>query len=240
MVLETGSRVLRFETEVDWQEERRVLKVAFPVAIRAAHATYEIQFGHVERPTHRNTPWDVARFEVPAQRWADLGEAGYGVALLNDCKYGYDVLGNVMRLTLLRAPVHPDPAADRGRHLFTYALLPHPGDFRTAGVIQAAEALNAPLQVVDAGVDGTPSIVAVDTSQVVISAVKRAEDSDALIVRLYEAWGGRCEAHLRCTLPFERATLTDLLESELRELPATNGEVALYFEPFKIQTLKLE
>src|SRR6266849_1984615 len=152
MVLDAGSRVLRFETEVDWQEEHKFLKVAFPVAVRSARATYEIQFGHVERSTHTNTSWDQARFEVCAHRWADLGEPGYGVALLNDCKYGYDIQGSVMRLSLLRAPTHPDTAADRGKHRFTYALMPHPGDFREAGVIAAAEDLNNPLRVVRGGI----------------------------------------------------------------------------------------
>src|SRR5579859_4276952 len=147
MVLDAGSRVLRFECDVDWHEDHKLLKVAFPVAVRSTRATYEIQFGHVERATHTNTSWDQARFEVCGHRWADLGEAGYGVALLNDSKYGYDIHGSVMRLSLLRAPTHPDPNADRGRHRFTYALMPHLGDFRAAGVIAAAEDLNAPLRL---------------------------------------------------------------------------------------------
>ena len=109
------------------------------------NATYEIQFGHLERPTHMNTSWDMGRFEVCGQKWADLSEPGYGVALLNDCKYGYDVEGNVMRLSLLRSPVSPDPVADKGRHEFTYALLPHSGDLREGRVIEEAYSLNVPL-----------------------------------------------------------------------------------------------
>ncbi len=241
MVLDAGSRVLRFETDVDWQEEHKFLKVAFPVAVRSAHATYEIQFGHIERPTHANTSWDIARFEVPAHRWADLGEAGYGVALLNDCKYGYDIRGSVMRLSLLRAPTRPDPAADRGHHRFTYALMPHPGDFRAAGVIAAAEDLNAPLRVVT-GRHGVAhrSLIQVDAPQVVVEAVKRAEDSDATVVRLYEAWGGRCRARVRTTLPARRAFLCDLLERNREEVEVREGEIELAFTPFKIRTLKLE
>jgi alpha-mannosidase len=242
MVLDAGSRVLRFETDVDWQEEHKLLKVAFPVAVRAARATYEIQFGHVERTTHTNTSWDVARFEVCAHRWADLGEAGYGVALLNDCKYGYDILGSVMRLSLLRAPTHPDPTADRGRHRFTYALMPHPGDFREAGVIAAAEDLNVPLRAVRSGLNARDrrSLIEVDSPQVVVEAIKRAEDSDAIIVRLYEAWGGRCRTRVRTTLPANRATLCDLLERERTEVAVRNGELELELTPFKIVTLKLE
>ena len=242
MVLDAGSRVLRFECEVDWQEEHKLLKVAFPVAVHSTRATYEIQFGHVERTTHTNTSWDQARFEVCGHRWADLGEAGYGVALLNDCKYGYDIRGSVMRLSLLRAPTHPDPNADRGEHRFTYALMPHPGDFREAGVIAAAEDLNAPLRMVRGAANAGRgrSLIEVDSPQVVVEAIKRAEDSDATVVRLYEAWGGRTKARLRTTLPATRAFLCDLLERNLEEVAVRDGTVELDLAPFKIMTLKLE
>jgi alpha-mannosidase len=241
MVLDAGSRVLRFESHVDWHEDHKLLKVAFSVAIRSPRATYEIQFGHVERTTHTNTSWDQARFEVCGHRWADLGEAGFGVALLNDCKYGYDVRGSVMRLSLLRAPTHPDPTADRGGHQFTYALMPHPGDFREAGVIAAAEDLNAPLRIVrgNGQADPSRSLIEVDTPRVVVEAIKRAEDSDATVVRLYEAWGGRSKARLRTTLPARRAFLCDLLERDLEEIPVSDGEIELELTPFKILTLKL-
>ena len=148
MRLASGSRRLDFDTEVDWHEHHKFLKVAFPVDVHAARATYEIQYGHLERPTHANTSWDVARFEVCAHRWADLSEPGYGVALLNDCKYGYDIRGNVMRLSLLRGPGWPDPESDQGAHRFSYALFPHAGDLREAGVIAEAEAFNLPLVAV--------------------------------------------------------------------------------------------
>jgi alpha-mannosidase len=243
MVLDAGSRVLRFECDVDWHEDHKLLKVAFPVAVRSARATYEIQFGHVERATHSNTSWDQARFEVCGHRWADLGEAGYGVALLNDSKYGYDIHGSVMRLSLLRAPTHPDPSADRGRHRFTYALMPHPGDLRAAGVIAAAEDLNAPLRLRRGGAGAAGmrhSLLEVDTPQVVVEAVKAAEDSDAVIVRLYEAWGGGCTARVRTSLKATRAYLCDLLERNLTELPIREGMVELDIAPFKIITLKLE
>src|ERR1700730_15176121 len=233
MVLDAGSRALRFETEVDWHEEHKFLKVAFPVAVRSPRASYEIQFSHGERSTHTNTSWDQARFEVCAHRWADLGEPGYGVALLNDCKYGYDIRGSGMRLSLLRAPTHPDPTADRGMHRFTYALMPHQGDFREAGVIAAAEDLNAPLRVVRSGLPaGTRrSLVEVDTPQVVIEAIKPAEDSDAVVVRLYEAWGGRCRARVRTALPARRAALCDLLERERTEVAVRDGKLELDLTP---------
>ena len=242
MVLDAGSRVLRFECDVDWREDHKLLKVAFPVAVHSPRATYEIQFGHVERTTHTNTSWDQARFEVCGHRWADLGEAGYGVALLNDCKYGYDIRGSVMRLSLLRAPTHPDPTADRGGHQFTYALMPHQGDFREAGVIAAAEDLNSPLRIVRgrARASTDRSLIEIDTPQVVVEAIKRAEDSDATVVRLYEAWGGRVKARLRTTLPAARAALCDLLERELEQVPVRGGVIDLELAPFKILTLKLE
>ena len=147
MRLAAGSRRLEFRTQVDWREHHRFLKVAFPVAIRSTRATYEIQHGHVERPTVANTSWDEARFEVCGHRWADLSESGYGVALLNDSKYGYDIRGHVMRLSLLRAPEYPDPDADQGEHEFSYALLPHPGPFYER-VVDEAESFNLPMAIV--------------------------------------------------------------------------------------------
>jgi alpha-mannosidase len=230
-------RVLRFKTEVDWHERHRLLKVAFPVAVSAREATYEVQFGHVERPTHFDDSRARAMFEVCAQRWADLGDGDYGVALLNDCKHGYDIHDGVMRLSLLRGPTHPDPTADEWSHTFTYAVMPHRGDWREAGVIQAAEDLNTPFRVVPAGapVGTSRSLVEVDTPQVMVEAIKRAEDSDAVIVRLYEAWGRPCRARLATTLPARRVTRCDLLEREREEC-----SLELDLRPFQIVTLKLE
>ena len=214
-----------------------MLKVAFPLTVTADDATYEIQFGHLGRPTHMDTTAARAMFEVCAQRWADLGDGTYGVALLSDSKHGYDIHGSTMRLSLLRAPTHPDPTADQGEHSFTYALMPHPGDFRDAGVIEAAEDLSAPLRAVFTDLpDGeAESLIAVDTRQVIVEAIKRAEDSDAVIVRLYEAWGRPCRAHVTTTLPTRRVTLCDLLEREREET-----SLELDFRPFQIVTLKLE
>jgi alpha-mannosidase len=242
MSLDAGSRVLRFETFVNWQERHKMLKVAFPVTVSSREATYEIQFGHLRRPTHEDTSYARAMFEVCAQRWADLGDGEYGVALLNDCKHGYDIHGSVMRISLLRAPTHPDPTADRGEHRFTYALMPHPGDFRDAGVIAAAEDLNAPLRIVRSSLPAGErrSLVDLDAPQVVVEAIKRAEDSNAVIVRLYEAWGGRCKARLRTTLPASRAHLCDLLERNREEVAVNDGVIELELAPFKILTLKLE
>jgi len=243
--LEPGSRRLDFVTEVDWHERHKFLKVAFPVDILAQQATYEVQFGHVSRATHENTPFEQARFEVCAHRWADLSEAGYGVALLNDCKYGYEIRANVMRLSLLRSPTAPDPECDQGRHRFTYALYPHAGDPFAGGVLEAAAALNTPLTVLpvtphEGRLPRSHSFVSVDDPGFVVVAVKRADDgSGDVVVRGYEACGGRRRVRLRVALPFDRAGRTDLLERPRHDLPVDGGDVVLALRPFELVTLRL-
>ncbi|HOF87830.1 MAG TPA: glycoside hydrolase family 38 C-terminal domain-containing protein, partial [Armatimonadota bacterium] len=242
--LEANSRRLDFETVIDWREAHALLKVAFPVAVHSARATFEIQYGHVERPTHRNTSWDMARFEVPAHKWADLSESDYGVALLNDGKYGYDVRGSVLRLTLLRAPKSPDPEADMGVHTFTYSLLPHRGDVVNSGVPLAGYDLNVPLRVstlpVREGVLAQAhSYFRLDKHNLLIESVKRAEDGDGLIVRLYEAYRRRGVARLITNGLCARVTRTDLLERDQEELPVRGGAVEFSFRPFEIITLRL-
>lgn len=244
IIMRAGSRRVDFVTEVDWNEDHKLLKAAFPVDIHSPHATYEIQFGHLQRPTHFNTTWDLARFEVCAQKWADLSEAGYGVALLNDCKYGYDIHGRVIRLSLLRSPTAPDPSADRGHHRFTYSLLPHAGDLRAGRVVEEAYALNAPLlaQEISCHEGSHPSrgsYFSTDRPGVIVEAVKQAEDGDGIIVRLYEAYGSRGPVRLRTSLPVVRATLTDMLENEEGELPIDEGCVLLKVQPFEIMSLRL-
>ncbi|MGH9265119.1 MAG: alpha-mannosidase [Acidimicrobiales bacterium] len=245
MVLRPGSRRLDFVTEVDWHERHRFLKVAFPVAVHTDRATYEIQFGHVSRPTHENTSWEQARFEVCAHRWADLSEAGYGVALLNDCKYGYDVRRNVMRLSLLRAPTAPDPECDQGHHRFTYALYPHAGDPFTGGVLYEASALNTPLTVLPVAPHPGPlppsmSFVSVDDPAFVVVAVKRADDgSGDIVVRGHESHGGHRRARLHVALPFTRASRTDLLERPGQALQVDGSDVCLPLRPFELVTVRL-
>jgi alpha-mannosidase len=245
MVVHAGARRIDFVTDVDWRERHRFLKVAFPVAVHADRATFEIQFGHVSRPTHENTSWERARFEVCAHRWADLSEAGYGVALLNDCKYGYDVRADVLRLSLLRAPTAPDPECDQGAHRFTYALLPHPGDPFTGGVLEEAAALNSPLTVVPVAARPGPlppaqSFVGVDDPGFVVVAVKRADDgSGDVVVRGHEALGGRRTVRLSLAQPFRRAARTDLLERPRHDLPVDGGAVRLSVRPFELVTVRL-
>ncbi len=244
--LEAGSRSVEFDTDVEWHETNRLLKVAFPVDVRSLRATYEIQYGHVERPTHANTSWDIARFEVCAHKWADLSEPGYGVALLNDSKYGYDIAGNVIRLSLLRAPTWPDPEADRGHHHFVYRLLPHAGDLRQAGVIDAGYDLNVPIRTVATTPHPGPlepdgSLLSVDAPHVVVEAVKHPDERPGgLVVRLYDAWGRRGPVTLQAPWRLRRAVRTDLLERELSELPVDDYTVSFDISPFEIVTLLLE
>ncbi|MFT5222731.1 MAG: alpha-mannosidase [Glaciecola sp.] len=243
--LDRDSSALRVDVEVDWHERHKLLKVAFPLAVRAQRATYEVQFGHVERTTHRNTTYDLAQFEVCAHRWADLSEDGYGVALLNDSKYGYDCLGSTLRLSLLRASTGPDPEADQGLQTFTYVLLPHVGDLRAAGVIAAGESLNRPLRMV-AVADGPhdlprpTSLARVVGLGVVLDTIKPADDGDGLIVRMYEAFGGAREVTLELAQTVTRANAADLLERDGESLDvAVDGRIPLAFGPFEIRTVRL-
>jgi alpha-mannosidase len=231
---------LDFVTQVDWHESQRFLKVEFPLEIRSQNVTYEIQFGHLRRPTHFNTSWDMARFEVCAHRWADLSEPGFGVALLNDSKYGYSCHGNVLRLSLLRAPKSPDAQADMGQHTFRYALLPHCGDPRQAGVIEEGLRFNLPplLCATDAALT-SQSFFRIDLPTTILDSLKKAEDSEALIVRLYEAHGGRGPITFTSSLPIQSVAECDLLETDDQSLEWKDNHSTLFMTPFKIATLKL-
>jgi len=238
--LEANSRRLDFETYLDWQESRALLKVAFPVTIHSPRATCDIQFGHLDRPTHRNTSWDFVRFEINAHKWVDLSESDYGVALLNDGKYGYDVRRNVLRLSLPPAPDNPDGTVRR----FTCSLLPHRGAVTSSGVPLAGYDLNVPfrarlLPVQHGMLARAHSYFRVDKPNLVIEAVKRAEDGDGIIVRLFEAYRRRGTARLLVNGLCSRATRTDLLERNLADLPVQGGAVAFEYKPFEIITLRL-
>jgi alpha-mannosidase len=247
LYLYAESRRIDFVTEVDWQERQTLLKVAFPVEVLNGRATAEIQFGNLERPTHRNTSWDKARFETCAHKWIDLSEGNYGVALLNDCKYGYDIQGSTMRLTLLRGPVSPDPLGDLGLHRFTYSLLPHAGDWFEGGANRAAYELNNPLLAVVKASGAAPkaanserdfSLVQVEPSNVVVETVKRAEDSDGLIVRVYECANRRGPFNLKFAFPFRSAAEVNLLEEEqaAAQIGSDGQSIQSFIAPFEIKS----
>ncbi|MDR3711115.1 MAG: alpha-mannosidase [Capsulimonadaceae bacterium] len=240
-----------FDTLVDWQERQMMLKAAFPVLVHASSATYDIQFGNVVRPTHWNTTWDWARFEVCAHKWADLsegGEGGYGVSLLSDCKYGWDIKGNVMRLTLLKGPVAPDPDADLGMHRFTYSLYPHAGDWRAAQTVRRAYELNVPIKAAKVTACGnlpsSLSLVHAEQENLVIETLKKAEDENALIVRFYEAYGRRGTGALSFCGDVASACEVNLMEEHTPETVAARIDVAgpnvsFDFAPYEIKTLKV-
>lgn len=236
-----------FRSEIDWHEHQVLLKAAFPLHVRTTRATYDIQFGQIERPTHWNTSWDWARFEVPAHKWADLSEGNYGVALLNDCKYGYDARDNVLRLTLIKSATHPDAEADQGRHIFTYSLLPHQGEWRAGGVIQAGYDLNVPLLAssISARSGGDLperfAFAEVDAPNVLIETVKRAEDeSDAWVVRVYESMQCRSpRVTLRFGRPLRRVQAVTMVEREPVELPVAGDTLSFAIAPYEVKTFKV-
>ena len=240
--LYSESRRIDFETELDWHEHHQILKAAFPLDVQTDSATYEIQYGHVHRPTHENTSWDKAKFEVYGHKWADLSEPGYGVSLLNDCKYGHNAEGTTLKLTLLKCGTYPYEEADQGKHIFTYSLLPHEGDFRQAGTIREAYGLNQPLLAAKAFGEGRGpdrfSLVSCDRDSVIIDTVKKAEADEGMIVRLYESFGGRTTAKISVAPGFTRAYLCDLMENVEKELPLENDTVSLPVSNFEIITLK--
>ena len=231
--LDAGSPRLEFHCEVDWRERRTMLKVLFPVAVHAANATYQMQFGCTERPTHYSTSHDLARFEVPGHRFADLSEHGFGVALLSDCKYGYSTYANEMRISLLRGTTAPDPHADLGEHRFAYAVMPHAGGWREAGVVAEAARFESPLRWL-AGPAAPRSFLSIDDANLMIDTVKRAEDSDALLVRLYEAHGGRGRARLRLAWPVHGAVRCNLLEDAGEPLAVVDGAIEIPYRPHQI------
>lgn len=230
-----------FETEVDWHEHQTLLKVAFPVNIYTNKATYDIQFGNVERPTHWNTSWDWARFEVVGHKWVDLSQRDYGVSLLNDCKYGHDIKDNMMRLTLIKSGISPDPNADQGLHRFTYSLYPHSGDWYGGQTVPEAYSLNNRLWAAFAPVAGSGQLprafglVDAIGEGVILETVKKAEDTDDLILRFYEYGGGEVKATVRPSLPVKELSATNLMERPLGETITDE----LTFTPYEIQTVRV-
>ena len=231
--------------QADWHEKHILLKVAFPLSAHSPKATYEIPYGSVERPTTRNTPAEQGEFEVPALQWADISDPQHGFSLLNDSKYGYDAKGNVLRLSLLRSPEWPDPHADEGQHEFTYSLYPHGGTWREAETVRQGYGLNYGLLSTNAekhegALAPQHSFLQVEPQNVVVTAVKKAEDDDALILRFYE-WAGR-ETDVRLHLPpgAQTASETDLMERATETLSLDNQTCTVHTKPYAIKTVKIQ
>ena len=233
-----------FDTYINWKEAHILLKAAFPIDVCCDKATYDIQFGNVERPTHKNTSWDEAKFEVCAHKFADVSEDGYGVSLMNDCKYGYDISGSTIRLTMLKSATYPNPDADKCEHRFTYSLYPHEGDFRSANTYTYAYELNNPLTArkVNENTGNLPSefsFVSVDCENIIIETVKKAEDSDDIIVRLYDSFKRRSTPIVRFGFDVKEAFLCDMMENNKEELKITDNNLMLEVKPFEIVTIRL-
>jgi alpha-mannosidase len=244
IILYAGVPRVDVKMQTEWHEKHILLKVAFPVSAHSDHAAYEIPFGSVERPTTRNTPAEQAQFEVPAQRWADISDATHGFSLLNDSKYGYDAKGNVLRLSLLRSPEWPDPHADEGHHEFTYSLYPHFGSWKQAFTIQRGYELNYKLLSMQVeGHEGTlvpeHSFLEVTNANVIVSALKKAEDDNALILRFYEWAGKESDAQFQIPPGAQSAAETDLMERPIGSASLQNNGLTLHTKPYEIKSIKV-
>ncbi len=240
MVFYSNSPRIDFETHVNWQEVQYMLKAEFPVDVFYHEATYDIQYGNVKRPTHQNTSWDVARFEVCAHKWADVSEGNYGVSLLNDCKYGYAIDNKKMTLTLLKSSTEPDPVADIGDHTFTYSLYPHVGTWQEGDTIKQGYQLNIPttaLLLKDPGEGQLLPLFEVTTPGVMVEAVKEQLDGTAMVLRLYESFGQREEQVVIHTgLPIKQAAVCNLMEEEITPADFSKNQITLSLKPYEIKS----
>ncbi len=244
IILYADSRQLLFETEVDWQERDKVIKAAFPVNVLNTEATFEAAHGAIKRPTHRNSSFDAARFEQCAHKWADLSEGDYGVSILNDCKYGYDILDSVMRITLLRAPTCPDRKGDLGINNFTYAFYPHSGTWQNGDTVKEAFKLNVPLKALpvceqSGTLPESYSFISCDNEDIIIDAVKAAQDGNGTIIRVYQSRRVRGKRSLTINLPFAKIYECNLMEEENKEIEADGNTVKFNVTPFEVKTFRI-
>ena len=235
--LYNDDRRIDFVTHADWHEHQQLLRVLFPLDIRTSEATFDIQYGNVKRPTYENTSWDMAKFETVAHQWADYSETGYGVSLMNDCKYGYSARGHILGMSLIKCGIYPDYAADQGSHDFTYALYPHSGSWQESGVQKSAWSLNNPLWAVAGTLDVESAFCKADTDHVAIDCVKKAEDSDDLIVRFHEYEGMRGPVTLKFGFPVASWQETNLCENPEGE--EQTGELKVTVRPYEIRTFRV-
>ncbi len=245
IVLYRGADQVVVNNDISWHETHVLLKAAFPLAASSVKATFEIPYGSIERPTTRNNSIEKAQFEVPAMRWADLGDTQHGFSLINNSKYGYDAVGNTLRLTLLRSPTWPDPEADRGEQHFSYALYPHNGPWRNASTVARGWEFNYRLQAMQvAEHEGTlppeHSFAEASGAHVVLTALKRADDNNGLIARFYEWAGESGQVTLRVPEGVKSAAVVNLMEQPTAQsLTVTGNTVQVPVTPYMIQTVRL-
>jgi alpha-mannosidase len=233
--------LIEFKNTVNWNEKHKMMRVLFPVEINATKATYDIAYGTIERNTHNSTSYEHARFETPAHKWADLSEGDYGVALINDCKYGYSIVDGEIQLSLLRAPTYPDPEADQGLHTFSYGLYPHSEGWRRADVVQKSHEMNAPM-VCKTGelLEMHKSFISVNCKNIIIDCIKKAEDSEDLIVRLYETHNTRALVEISCAFDINEVHECDLLENNASMIPVMDNKIKMKVLPYEIKTLRIK
>jgi len=241
MIVYKNNRRIDFQTRVDWREQQQLLKVAFPVNIRATEATYDIQFGNVKRPTHWNTSWDLAKFETVGHQWVDLSERNYGVSLLNDCKYGHDVKGHTIRLSLIKSGKYPDPLADQGEHIFTYSLLPHKGDWVEGQTVKEAWKLNNPLSFYlgKGGNEGKVSLFKSSNEFIIVDTVKKAEDSEKIVMRVHEFAGSRGPVTITSDFRIVSWQECNLMEEPVGSVHKEN-KIMFDINPYEIKTFLVE
>ena len=249
MWLYTDSPRIDFHTRVDWRDKQKLMKVAFPLRVRTRSATYDLPFGNIERATHRNTSWEQAKFEVCGHKWADLSEGDYGVALLNDCKYGYDARENVLRLSLLRSPIRPDAESDLGEHEFIYSLLPHQGNWRQGLVDRRAYELNIPVIEVAIRNDSTrletsllptQELIEINSRSLIVETLKQAEDGRGLVLRTFDSHGCHSRPEIRFSFDIDRVFETNLLEEEPERIEITRPKALITeYSPNEIKTHRI-
>ncbi len=240
VIFYADSRRIDFETRVDWKEHQTLLKVHFPVAVHTDEATFDVQFGNLTRKTHQNTSWDVARFESCGQKWMDLSEGHYGVSLLNDCKYGHSVKDSNMALTLIKSGTEPNPTTDQEEHVFTYAIYPHAEGWRAAGTVAEAYKLNQPLLVQTQTEEKEDySFASVAHDNVIIETVKKAEDGNGTVIRMYESENALTKTKLTVNTNFNKAYICNLLEETECEADVAGREIEVVLKPYEVVTVKV-
>lgn len=243
-ILWHGKPGLTIHCNIDWKEKNLLVKMDFPVEVNTNKATFDIQFGSVERAIHKNTLWDYARFEVCAHKWVDLSDNGFGLSLLNDCKYGYDVSRNHIRLSVLRCATYPNPQQDKCRHEFACMLLPHAGAVNLPEVNRAAYSFNYPLRAARVAPGGTLpkqyTLIGCSRENVIVETVKKAEDGGAVVLRVYECGNCACEAEMTLGFTASSAWETDLMEEHPTPVPLENGCLKLRFKPFEVKTIQIQ